>query len=286
MIRSLLFVPASAERFVAKAHQRGADAIILDLEDAIPPDGKQTARAALVHAVPRVGRGGAAVLVRINSEPELRDLDAVAACRAGAAALLVPKVTTPATLAALADILGPVERSLGREPLRFMPLVEDPGAVLDARAIAAGPRVFAIATGGEDLATEMDAEPTADMLRLPKLLVHLAAKAAGIRSFGMLRSVANYTDTEAIVASAREARSLGFDGASCIHPAVVPILNDAFSPSPAAVERAHRMVAAFDEAASEGRGAFTFDGDMVDLPIVARARRLIARAGSRPGELD
>lgn len=286
MIRSLLYVPASAERFVAKAHQRGADAIILDLEDAIPPDGKDAARAALADAVPRVGQAGAAALVRINSEPELRNLDAVAACHAGAAGLLVPKVATPGTLEALADLLDPVERKLGRRPLRFMPLVEDPGAVLDARAIAAGPRVFAIAAGGEDLATEMDAEPTADTLRLPKLLVHLAAKAAGVRSFGMLRSIADYSDTGAIAASAREARSLGFDGASCIHPAVVPILNEAFAPAPAALEKARRMIAAFDEAASQGRGAFAFDGEMVDLPIVERARRLIARSGSRPGEFE
>lgn len=286
MIRSLLFVPASTERFVANAHRRGADALILDLEDAIPPDGKEAARAALAAAVPRVGQAGAAVLVRINSQPELRDLDALAACRAGAAALVVPKVTTPATLAALADLLAPVEHALGRKPLRFMPLVEDPGAVLDARAIAAGPRVFAISTGGEDLATEMDAEPTADTLRVPKLLVHLAAKAARVRSFGLLRSVANYRDTDAIAASAREARSLGFDGAACIHPAVVPILNDAFAPSPAALAKARRLVAAFDAAASLGTGAFAFDGEMVDLPIVERARRLLARAGARPGELD
>jgi len=286
MIRSLLYVPASAERFVAKAHQRGADAIILDLEDAIPPDDKEAARAALADAVPHVGQVGAAVLVRINSLPELRDLDAVAACRAGAVGLVVPKVTMPATLKTLADLLAPVERALGRKPLRFIPLVEDPGAVLDARAIAAAPRVFAISAGGEDLATEMDAEPTADTLRLPKLLVHLAAKAAGVRSFGMLRSIANYSDTDAIMASAREARSLGFDGASCIHPAVVPILNDAFAPSPAALDKARRMLTAFEEAASQGRGAFAFDGEMVDLPIVERARRLIARAGSRPGELE
>jgi len=286
VIRSLLFVPASTERFVASAHQRGADAIILDLEDAIPPDGKEAARAALSTAVARVGQAGAAVLVRINSEPELCELDALAACRAGAAGLVVPKVATPATLAALADVLAPLERELGRKPLRFMPLVEDPGAVLDARSIAAAPRVFAISTGAEDLATAMDAEPTPDTLRLPKLLVHLAAKAAGVRSFGMLRSVANYRDTDAIVASAREARSLGFDGASCIHPAVVPILNDAFTPSPTALDHARRMVAAFDEAIAEGRGAFAFDGEMVDLPIVERARRLIARAGSRPGALE
>jgi len=286
MIRSLLYVPASAERFVAKAHERGADAIILDLEDAIAPGGKEAARAALTDAAPRVGQAGAAVLVRINSQPELRDRDALAACRAGAIGLLVPKVTTPATLAALADLLAPVERSLGRAPLRFMPLVEDPGAVLDARAIAAAPRVFGISAGGEDLATEMDAEPTPDTLRLPKLLVHLAAKAAGVRSFGMLRSVANYSDTDAILASAREARALGFDGASCIHPAVVPLLNEAFTPSPAALDRARRMVAAFEAAQAQGLGAFAFDGEMVDLPIVERARRLIARTGSRPGALE
>jgi citrate lyase subunit beta/citryl-CoA lyase len=124
----------------------------------------------------------------------------------------------------------------------------------------------------------MDAEPTAEMLRLPKLLVHLAAKAAGVLSFGMLRSIADYKDTVGIAASAREARSLGFDGASCVHPAVVPILNEAFAPSPAALDRARRMVAAFDLAAAEGRGAFAFEGEMVDLPIVERARRLLARA--------
>lgn len=282
----MLYVPASAGRFVAKAHERGADAIILDLEDAIPPDGKDAARAALADAVPRVSQAGALVLVRINSAPELRDRDALAACRAGAAGLLVPKVRTPETLAALADLLAPVEHELGRKPLRFMPLVEDPGAVLDARLIAAGPRVFGISAGGEDLATEMDAEPTPDVLRLPKLLVHLAAKAAGVRSYGMLRSVANYSDTEAIVASAREARALGFDGASCIHPAVVPILNEAFAPAPAALDRARRMVAAFEAAAAEGRGAFAFEGEMVDLPVVERARRLLARAGTRPGTLE
>jgi citrate lyase subunit beta/citryl-CoA lyase len=286
VIRSLLYVPASAERFVAKAHERGADAIILDLEDAIPAAGKDMARAALADAVPTVGKAGAAVFVRINSQPELVDLDAEAACRAGAGGLLVPKVRSPQTLVALAERLAPVERQMGRAPLRLVPLLEDPGAILDARGIAAAhPRVLAIATGGEDLATEMDAEPTADMLRLPKLLVHLAAKAAGILSFGLLRSIADYGDAAAIAASAREARALGFDGASCIHPAVVPILNEAFSPTPAALDRAQRMVAAFDEAAAAGRGAFVFDGQMVDLPIVERARRLIARATSRPGEI-
>jgi citrate lyase subunit beta/citryl-CoA lyase len=285
VIRSLLYVPATAERFVAKAHERGADAIILDLEDSIPAAAKEAARAALKDAVPAVGRAGAAVFVRVNSDPALLDPDAEAACRAGATGLLVPKVQSPETLLKLADLVAPLERQIGRPALRLVPLIEDPGAVLDARSIAAAsPRVLAIAAGGEDLATAMDAEPTADLLRLPKLLVHLAAKAAGILSFGLLHSIADYSNVEAIAASAREARALGFDGASCVHPAVVPILNEAFSPAPAALDRARRMVEAFDASIAQGRGAFVFEGKMIDLPIVERARRLLARAASRPGE--
>ncbi len=278
MIRSLLYVPANSSRFVGRAHERGADAVILDLEDAVVPAEKEAARAALREAVPAVGRGGATVFVRVNSGASMA-ADAVAACRAGAAGLMVPKVQSADTLLRLGAGLDAVEQELGRSRLSFVPLLEDPGAILDARLIAtAGPRVFALVTGGEDLATEMDAEPTADMLRLPKLLVHLAAKAAGVLSFGLMRSIADFSDTAAIAASAREARALGFDGASCVHPAVVPILNEAFSPAPAALDHASRLVAAFEQAEASGSGAFTFEGAMVDLPIVARARRLIDRA--------
>jgi citrate lyase subunit beta/citryl-CoA lyase len=279
LIRSLLYVPANAARFVAKAHERGADAIILDLEDAVVPNEKDAARAALGEAVPAVGRKGALVFVRINSEPARLTADAEAACRAGAAGLLVPKVQSPETLLRLADQIAVVEQEIGRAALRFVPLLEDPDAVLDARTIVkATPRVLGVAVGGEDLATAMDAEPTSEMLRFPKLMVHLAAKAAGVLSFGLLRSIADFSDTAGIAASAREARSLGFDGASCIHPAVVPILNEAFAPRPAELERAQRMVKAFDTAAADGRGAFAFEGKMVDLPVVERARKLIARA--------
>lgn len=278
MIRSFLYVPAHGARFVARAHERGADAIILDLEDAVPPGEKDSARAALVAAVPSVGRTGAAVFVRVNSGERERG-DAEAACRAGAFGLMLPKTQSPEALRRLGTFLEPIERAASRAPLRFVPLIEDPGAVLDARPIAtATPRILGLSAGGEDLATAMDAEPTAEMLRLPKLLVHLAAKAAGVQSWGMLRSIADFRDTEGVAASAREARSLGFDGASCIHPAVVPILNEAFSPSPEALDGARRLIAASEAAEQAGAGAFTFEGKMVDLPIVDRARRLLARA--------
>jgi citrate lyase subunit beta/citryl-CoA lyase len=278
-IRSLLYVPVSSERFLAKAHERGADAIILDLEDAVAPAQKDAARARLGDAVAMAGRGGAAIFVRINSEPERVRLDAEAACRAGAAGLLVPKAREARAVAALAEFLGGIARSVGRKPMALVPMIEDPGAVLDAKAIAlASPRVFALMAGGEDLATALGAEPTPEVLHFPKMMVHFAAKAAGVRSFGLLRTVADYNDLEGIEKSAREARRHGFDGASCVHPAVVPILNRAFSPSQAELDHARALVAAFEEARAAGRGAFAFEGRMVDEPVVQRARALIGKA--------
>jgi citrate lyase subunit beta / citryl-CoA lyase len=278
-VRSLLYVPVSSERFLAKAHERGADAVILDLEDAVAPARKDAARAKLGEAVAMAGRGGAAIFVRINSEPERIRFDAEAACRAGAAGLFVAKARDAHALVALAGFLDAIERAIGREPVLLVPMIEDPGAVLDARNIAtATPRNFALATGGEDLATALGAEPTPEVLRLPKLMVHFAAKAAGLRSFGLLRTVADYNDLAGIEASAHEARRFGFDGASCVHPAVVPVLNRAFSPSQAEIAQAHALIAAYEEALAEGRGAFAFEGRMVDEPVVRRARALLEKA--------
>jgi citrate lyase subunit beta / citryl-CoA lyase len=282
MIRSLLYVPANAERFVAKAHERGADAIILDLEDAVVPAEKVKARACLADAVPAVGRNGATVFVRINSQAEATPADAEAACRAGAFGLFVPKVRDPQALVALAAHLDRIERESGRSQMRLVPMIEDPGAVFDARAISvATPRIFAMVAGGEDLATAMGAEPTPEVLRLPKLMVHMAAKAAGVLSLGLLRTVADYREVDEIRRSAYEARDFGFDGASCIHPSVVPILNAAFTPSAEKIDEATRMIAAAKAAAAQGKGAFEFDGKMVDEPVLARARALLARQTRR-----
>ena len=281
LIRSLLYVPASSERFSAKAHEREADAIILDLEDAVVPAQTTAARARLATAVPSVGQRGAAVFVRINAKEELWRLDAEAAARAGAFGLLVPKSREAGMLRELAAVLEKLERDTGRSQVALVPMIEDAGAVLDARTIAsATPRVLGLVAGGEDLATALDAEPTPEVLYLPKLLVHLAAKAAGVRSFGLLRTVADYGDLAAVEQSAREARALGFDGASCVHPSVVPILNRAFAPSGEELDRASRLIAAADEAKARGEGAFAFEGKMVDEPVVKRARALLERAGA------
>jgi citrate lyase subunit beta/citryl-CoA lyase len=270
-MRSLLYVPASSERFIAKAHERGADAIILDLEDSVLPTDKLAARAALAETVPAVGRNGAKVFVRINSDAGLMFADAEAACRAGAYGLYVPKARDAQTFVDLAALLRTIEVPLRRPEMGLVALIEDPGAVLDARLIARAPRVIGLSAGGEDLALALGAEPVPEVLRYPKLLIHYAAKAEGLLSFGMLRSTADYADHEAITAAAREARMHGFDGATCVHPAVVPLLNEGFSPSAAELDWAERVV----DAAQAGAGSFVIDGRMVDAPVIARARRML-----------
>lgn len=270
MMRSLLYVPAHSERFIAKAHERGADAIILDLEDAVPPEYKQAAREGLPASVASVRRGGGRVFVRINADGAASD-DAQAACRAGADGLYVPKVQSAVQLEALDQLLLPIEHELGREPMQFVALIEDPAAVLNAVHIARAPRLIALSVGGEDLALAIGATPTPDVLRFPKLMVHYAAKAHGLLSIGMLRSTADYADGDAILAAAHEAREHGFDGATCVHPAVVPRLNDGFSPTEAERDWAARVLAA---AVGSQAGAFTIDGRMVDAPVIARARAI------------
>lgn len=282
IIRSLLYVPGSNERFVEKAYSRGADAIIIDLEDAVAPSMKMAAREALGRSVPLAAQGGAPVFVRINATPDRLREDAEAACRAGAFGLYIPKVSSPRELEEIADFLEPLERSLKRDPLRFVPLIETPGGVLEAAAIARAPRVLAVSGGGEDLATSMGAQPAPQVLSLPKQLIHLAAKAAGVLSFGLLRTVADYKDIDGMRAAAQEARMFGFDGASCIHPSIVPILNAAFSPSDSEIAWAQRVIAADEQATREGRGAYLVDGQFVDAPIVARARAVLALAQDKP----
>ena len=272
-MRSLLYVPAHSERFIGKAHERGADAIILDLEDSVPEVAKDMAREGLKDAVAMVRRGSAKVLVRINAG-ERQQEDALAACRAGADALYVSKAQNAQEFARLVSVLEPEERRMGRAAMGFVALIEDPGSVLNASDITAAPRLLALSLGGEDLALALGAQPTPDVLRLPKLLVHYAAKAKGLLSFGLLRSVADYSDHVGITAAAREAREHGFDGATCVHPGVVPLLNAAFAPNAEELAWAERVL----EGAATGKGAFELDGKMIDAPIIARARATLRRS--------
>lgn len=279
--RSLLYVPATRESFVAKAHSRGADAIILDLEDAVAPAEKPAARAALDHAVPMVRRGGADVCVRINRPLRMAALDIDAAVAAGADVLVLTKLMGPDHVRLLAEMTGESEVAhgvpVGRT--RFIGLVETAQALAVMEAIArADARLVALGAGGEDLATDLGMEPTPDALYVPKMLAVLAARAAGILPLGFIGTVAGISDLDGYRAMLRRSRALGFACASCVHPAQVPVVNEEYGARPEEVERARRMVAAFEAALAQGLGAVSFEGQMIDEPVVERARRLLARA--------
>ena len=277
--RSLLYVPVTSERFVAKAHLRGADAIILELEDAVAPSEKGRARKLVPAAAKAVSQGGADVLVRVNRPWRLAVRDVELAIGPDVRALVLPKVDSAEHVLALAEVAESVEeeRGLPVGHTLFFARVEGPKGLLNAAAIAAAhPRVVAIGLGSSDytIGTGMDAGGPGNAMA--SFLVVNAAKAAGIAAIGLTGPIVGYGDLDAFRRLAEESRAMGLRGAPCVHPSQVPILNDVFSPSAEELERAQRIVAAYEQALAAGEGSITVDGEFVDTPFYEQARRLLA----------
>ena len=280
--RSALFVPANVERFVAKATERGADALIIDLEDSVPLAQKEAARALVPGIVERFrAHGRSDVMVRINQPLELAVRDLEAAIIAGVDAIKVTKVEGPEHLRLLDELVTRLEIARGLPPGRiwFIGLIEAPGPLLRAYDIArATPRLAGLSLGAEDYATAIGAKPSEDTMFVPKQQLIQAATAAGILPLGTIGSVADFSDLEGYARIVKRSATFGFLGSACIHPALVPILNEGFSPSADEVHQAERIVELDREAAASGRASFAFEGKMIDIPIVQRAEALLARA--------
>lgn len=278
--RSLLYVPANNPRFVEKAHTRGADAIILDLEDSCPLAERSAARERLAETVKNVGQAGADVVVRINREDEERKADIDAAVVSGVRALFVAKCDSPDYVRELDDQVSELEkaRNLAEGTVGFSIMVESPGALRKAADIGmTSKRAISMSLGGEDFAIEMHFPPDPETLELPKLLCLMAAREAGLMPLGFLGTVADYSDLDAVRRVLSRSRKFGFEGASCIHPAMVPLLNEAFAPTSEEVAWAERVVTQYAEAQEKGLGAITVDGKMVDVPVAIRASRILDR---------
>jgi citrate lyase subunit beta / citryl-CoA lyase len=279
--RSLLFVPVVRDKFVASAHTRGADGIILDLEDSVPEAEKGRARGLVAAAAKEVSKSGADVLVRINRPWRQAFLDIEAVVGPGVMALMCPKVESPEHVGVIAELLDTVEAARGLQVghTRLIALVETADAYFRVREIAkATPRLDALSLGAEDFATALGMEPIAETLQAPKQTIIIAARAAGILPLGFMGTVADFDDLDAFRATIRRSRKFGFVGASCIHPSQVPILNEEFGWSDAEVDRARRMVATYDAAKAQGIGAVTFEGKMIDVPVVEREKALLRQA--------
>ncbi|WGS45025.1 CoA ester lyase [Burkholderia sp. JSH-S8] len=278
--RSLLYVPAHVPRFVAKAAASDADALILDLEDSVPPENKPAARDALADAVPMLRAAGRDVLVRANGPLDLLVPDLRAAVRAGAQGVVLPKVRGGSHVEAIDELLGTLEAGAGATPggTRIVAIVETPQAFQAMDRIArASPRVVAMMLGGGDFALHCESDAGADVLRVPKQLLIIAARAAGILPLGLIGGLDELRDLDAFERIARASAALGYAGATCIHPLQVDALNRAFRPDDDAVRDARAVLAAYEDARDSGRGALRVDGRMVDAPGVARAKRVLAR---------
>jgi len=278
--RSVLSVPVNVDRFVDAAHTRGADCIMLDLEDSIPEHEKAHARTLVEAATHKVGRGGADVCVRANCPIELAVRDIEHAVSPLVKVIALPKVDSASHLRILDDLVSRLEEKRGMEvgSTRFFVMVETVDAYHRLYEIAhAVDRTEAMLLGSEDLAAECEMAPATETLLHYKQEMIAAAKSAGLMPMGFLESVAGIDDWDDFRRMVRRSRSFGYMGAVCIHPRQVTIANEEYQPSAEEVAQARRIVALDDEAASGGRGAFRLDGKMIDVPVVRRARRLIVR---------
>lgn len=281
--RSSLILPVNVPRFVEKAATRGSDAITLDLEDSIPPAEKANARALVRAALPVAGRGGAEVVVRVNNEPALLWDDVAASVHPGLDGIALPKAESPEQIRELVRRIEALEsaRGIPAGHVRLSLAIETPRGLLRAEAIAAScDRIATLGVGVEDYCLELGVEPSADGAELlyPVARVVTVAKAAGIQPTGLVGSIASFRDLGAFEASAARARQLGCEGAGCIHPDQVAVLNRVFSPDPDKVAYARRVVEAFEEGLKRGTASVNLDGKMVDIPVVKRAEVILARA--------
>lgn len=278
--RSLQYVPAHREKHVTSSRLAQADAVILDLEDAVPTEDKAAARNGLKSAVKAVGRWGADVLVRINAEPELADADVAAAVAAGAIALVVPKVEGAEDIRRLEPVIAAAERVAGVAvgSTRLVVLIETARGLLSMSAsLGASARIAAVNLGNEDFARDLGVEPSEDLLTYPRQQMIIAAVAAGVLPLGLAGSATRFDDLEAYRRLAERSRRLGHVGATCIHPDQIAVLNEVFAPSEAEVADA---LAIIDAARMAGQGAFAVNGRMIDKPVLSRAINVLDRKSS------
>ena len=275
--RSVLYMPGSNARALEKGRTLDADGLILDLEDAVSPAAKAEARDRVVAALKEGGYGHREILLRVNGlDTDWGVADLEAAARAGADAVLLPKVESAETVRRAESILT---KAGAPQELALWCMMETPRGILRAESIAdSTPRLKGFVMGTSDLAKDLHAAHTP--MRLPLLVglgtCLLAARAAGL---AILDGVyLDLGDEEGFAASCRQGAELGFDGKTLIHPKQLAAANEAFAPTHDEVAFARRVIAAHAEAESEGKGVVLVDGRLIENLHVEAAHRLVAMA--------
>lgn len=268
-----MFAPAVRPDFMAKLPDRGADAVVLDCEDATPPNAKAEGRSNARQIAPDLIQRGCAVTIRVNGPTsEWFEADISQGLLPELAAVVIPKVETVAGLDHISALLD----RAGLPELGVVAGIETALGVADARPLLAHPRVVAAYFGAEDFIADMGGVRTEsnEEVLFARSKVALAGRLAGVATLDQV--VTNFRDDERFARESAQARALGYVGKLCIHPNQVAIANDAFIPSPDEVDRARRLLAAYEEAVERGVSAIDFEGQMVDEPLAAQARRIVS----------
>ena len=293
--RSVLAVPASNLEMAGKALASAADSVFLDLEDAVVPDEKAGARKKIVQALQELDWRGRPTLYRANALDTpyfYRDLiEVVEEAGDELDAIMLPKVQRPEDLHVAATLLTQIELSVGLEPgkVKVEGQIESAAGLVNVDGIArATERLTALHFGSGDFAAslrmpnrnigvmdEWDEAYPGHRFHYAMHRIVVAARAAGLRAID--GPVANYRDEEGLRESCLIARSLGFDGKWCIHPAQIEVVNEVFSPTEKEIEWAKKVVDAYEEASAAGRGAISVDGQMVDAASIKMARNTLAQ---------
>jgi citrate lyase subunit beta / citryl-CoA lyase len=280
--RSFLFVPATSGRKIDKAYASAADAIIIDLEDAVAVSEKPAARAALASIVPATP--ARPTWIRINAVGTAFCFDDLqAGCRSGVTGLIVPKVESPEQLRMLDWILSNLERSNGLAAggIAVAAIVETALGLQHVGPIAAAsPRLRRIMFGAVDLAADLaiDLGDDTGATGHARFAIACASRAAGLEA-PVDTAYTDIANLEGLRSTTLRAKALGYSGKACIHPAQIAVVNEVFTPSAAEVGWARKVVDAFEHAERQGLAAVALEGQMLDYPVVEKARRLLARLG-------
>jgi citrate lyase subunit beta/citryl-CoA lyase len=283
--RSWMFVPGHRQKMIDKALGLNTDAIMLDIEDGVAPNEKDAARKNIAESLGREKLPGApARFVRINAIGHPRmDADFEAVVRPGLEGLVCPKVDTPEEVRQVDALLNEREPKLKieRGTIKLLIAIESPRGLLNAAAIAACcPRVTGLIFGAEDFGREIGLpavrEGEARDLIYARSAIVVAAAAAHVQAVDGVWVDLN--DAQGLLGFAKQSRRLGFSGMSLIHPSQIDPINTVFSPTADEIDYCRRVLQAFEEANARGDGSIAFGGQLIDRPIVERARRTIEMA--------
>jgi citrate lyase beta subunit len=269
--RSILYLPGSSQRMMAKAGSRGADVVVLDLEDGVHPDSKSRARDQIRDALERFDWGDSEVWIRANGlDTEWGDDDVAVIADVRPRGAVLPKCEDPRVIEAVANSVGP-------EVALFL-MIETAEGVLEAARLACASNVAGLVFGAADYRESMRAGKLPDEAELAFARAQIlhAARSAGLEAFDT--PWFEYKDLDGLEASADRVRQMGFDGKTAIHPSQVPVINRVFSPSGEEIERARRIVELMEQASAEGKNVATLGDEMIEALHLKGARRILSRS--------